>query len=221
MTHAIDRNANIPIDKPVLKDRAPDFEKLTGAKGWARLHPAIRKRFSDHNLRVTYPGTLKVQTSRFGFLFAVLLYPFGKPLPLARARSFVAEVKVFPDKRGGVVWQRNFLRPNQTPLRIESVKQLGADGGLMECIRPGLLGGIGMGLRVYEQDSALNFASTYYFLRWGRLRLPIPLWLTPGRTLVEHIDEGGKNFRFRLTMTHPLFGRTVYQDGLFSDLEKV
>jgi len=196
---------------------SPDFEKLAGTKGWASLHPAIKRRFSDHNLRTTYPGTLRVYTSPIGYVFAVLLYPFGKPLPIARARSFIAEVKVSPDTDGGVIWQRNFLRKNKTPLRVESVKQLGTDGGLMECIRPGPLGSIGMGLRVYEQNGALNFASTYYFLKRGKLRIPIPLWLTPGHTLVEHIDEGGEHFRFRLTMTHPLFGRTVYQDGVFSD----
>jgi len=117
----------------------------------------------------------------------------------------------------GVIWQRNFLRPDNAPLRIESVKQLGDDGNLMECIRPGLLGGIGMGLRVFEENGALNFASTHYFVAWGKVRLPIPIWLTPGHTLVEHIDEGNGNFRFRLTMTHPWFGRTIYQDGVFAD----
>ena len=35
---------------------APDFEKLVGAQGWAQLCPAIRRRFSDHDLRVTYEG---------------------------------------------------------------------------------------------------------------------------------------------------------------------
>lgn len=201
---------------------SPDFERLCGKDGWARLHPDIQRRFSNHDLRVTYPGELAVQSSFFGLVFAWLLQPFGNPLPLTRTRIFKAEVKVKPEpqngsKVGGVIWQRNFLRPDNSPLRIESVKQLGDDGNLMECIRPGLLGGIGMGLKVYEKNSALNFASTHYFVVWGKLRLPVPLWLTPGRTLVEHIDEGAGNFRFRLTMTHPLFGRTIYQDGVFND----
>lgn len=199
---------------------APDFKKLTGEDGWARLHPAIRRRFSDHDLRVTYPGELTVSASLFGLVFAWLLQPFGNPLPLTKGRVFKAEVKVRPENQDhsrGVVWQRNFLRADQTPLRIESVKQLGTDGNLMECIRPGKLGGIGMGLRVFEENGALNFASKNYFIRWGKFRLPVPLWLTPGRTLVEHIDEGSGQFRFRLTMTHPLFGRTILQDGIFTD----
>ncbi len=197
--------------------KSPNYETLTVKDGWAQLHPAIRRRFSNHDLQVTYPGELSVQSSLFGLVFAWLLQPFGNPLPLTRTRIFKAEVKVFPDNGGGVVWQRNFLRANNAPLRIESVKQLGTDGNLMECIRPGLLGGIGMGLSVYEENGALNFTSQNYFINWGKLRLPIPLWLTPGRTLVEHIDEGKGKFRFCLTMTHPWFGRTIHQDGVFND----
>jgi len=117
-----------------------------------------------------------------------------------------------------MVWRRDFLRADgKTPVRVESVKQLGADGGLLECVRKGPLGGIGMGLRVYEKNGALNFSSQHYFIAWGRIKLPVPTWLTPGKTLVEHIDEGAGNFRFRLTMTHPLFGKTVHQEGIFSD----
>lgn len=200
-----------------VTNRTPDFERLAGQDGWAHLHPAIRRRFSSHDLRVTYPGELSVQASLLGLVFAWLLQPFGNPLPLTRTRIFNAEVNVFPDKDGGVVWQRNFLRPNNSPLRIESVKQLGIDGNLMECVQPGLFGGIGMNLKVCERNGALNFISQNYFVRWGKLHLPVPVWLTPGHTLVEHIDEGSDKFRFRLTMTHPWFGQTIYQDGVFHD----
>ncbi len=222
MTDIFEYASPMSATKPGLANRNPDFKALAGAEDWSRLQPAIRRRFSDHSLRTTYPGELSAQTSRLGFLFAVLLYPFGKPLPVVRNRSFAAKVKVYPDADGGIVWQRNFLRQDKSSLRIESVKQLGADGNLMECIRPGLLGGIGMGLRVYEKNGGLNFASTYYFVTWdfaawGKVRLSVPLWLTPGRTLVEHMGAGSAKFRFRLTMTHPWFGQTVCQDGVFYD----
>ena len=47
-----------------------------------------------------------------------------------------------------------------------------------------------MGLKVYEENGALNFTSQHYFILWRRLKLPVPTWLTPGKTLVEHIEEG-------------------------------
>lgn len=196
---------------------APDFATLVGPHGWARLHPAIRRRFADHDLTVTYPGDMQVKASWFGAVFAFFLLPFGRPLPLAKTKTYDAQVDVFPEHTGGVVWRRDFLRNQKGPIRIESVKQLGADGGLLECIRRGPLGGIGMGLKVFERDGALCFQSHHYFLQWGKLRLPMPLFLTPGQTLVEHIDLGGGDFRFRLTMTHPWFGESINQDGVFTD----
>jgi hypothetical protein len=202
---------------PTRASAAPDFEKLVGRQGWANLHPAIRRRFQNHNLVVQYPGQLHVSANWVGKLFAVLLLPLGRPLPLTKNRNFDARVDVFPENNGGVVWRRDFLRPAKTPLRVESVKQLGPDGNLLECVRRGPLGGIGMGLKVFERNHGLCFQSHNYFIRWGRLRLPVPLTLTPGQTLVEHIDKGGGDFRFRLTMTHPWFGKTVAQDGIFKD----
>ena len=170
-------------------------------------------------MRVTYDGDMKVRASFVGNIFAALLTPFGRPLPFVPAGTYPASVKVSPDtKTGGVIWRRDFMRPgSKAPVRVESVKQLGADGNLLECVRKGPLGGIGMGLRVYEEAGALNFASQHYFISWGALKLAVPIWLTPGKTLVEHIDEGGGNFRFRLTMVHPWFGKTVHQEGVFAD----
>ncbi len=205
--------------KTISAQAAPNFETLVGERGWTQLCPAIRRRFSDHNLRVTYEGEMDVRSNFIGTIFAALLTPFGRPLPFVPADSYPASVKVSPDtKTNGVIWRRDFMRPgSKTPIRVESVKQLGADGNLLECVRKGPLGGIGMGLRVYEQGGALNFSSQHYFISWGRIKLPVPTWLTPGETLVEHIDEGAGNFRFRLTMTHPWFGNTVHQEGVFFD----
>jgi len=209
----------VPNAPRIFSADSPDFEKLVGARGWAKLSPAIRRRFSDHNFRVTYKGDMDVRTSFVGSVFAALLTPFGRPLPFVPKGTYPASVKVSPDHQtGGVIWRRDFFQPqSKTPIRVESVKQLAADGGLLECVRKGPLGGIGMGLRVYEQGGALNFASRHYFIAWGALKLPVPTWLTPGKTLVEHIDEGAGNFRFRLSMTHPLFGLTVHQEGVFED----
>ena len=93
---------------------APDFEALAGRQGWARLCPAIRRRLSDHDLRVTYEGDMDIRASFVGAIFAALLTPFGRPLPFVPAGTYPASVKVSPDtKTGGVIWRRDFYAPGQ------------------------------------------------------------------------------------------------------------
>jgi hypothetical protein len=48
-----------------------------------------------------------------------------------------------------------------------------------------------------------------------RLKIPLPAWLSPGTTHVEHADESNGWFRFTMTVTHPLFGEVFYQTGRF------
>jgi hypothetical protein len=60
----------------------------------------------------------------------------------------------------------------------------------------------------------------YYFdlgtLQSGRrIRIPLPEFLSPGQTHVEHHDEAGGWFRFTMTVSHPLFGELFYQTGRF------
>lgn len=198
----------------------PDFKALIGDKGWARLHPAIRRRFSDHTTNVVYKGDIDIHANFVGKVFAALLMPFGGPLPFVRNAHMMAKVDVFPNPHGGVVWRRQFLRPNKPPLQVESVKQMHTDGNLLECVKAGPFGGIAMILDVYEHEHSLCFKSLGYFLKLGPFKIPISHIFTPGHTLVEHIDEaalGGGCFRFRLTMRHKWFGKTVCQDGVFVD----
>ena len=51
--------------------------------------------------------------------------------------------------------------------------------------------------------------------RVARLKIPLPAWLSPGTTHVEHADESNGWFRFTMTVTHPLFGEVFYQTGRF------
>jgi hypothetical protein len=91
------------------------------------------------------------------------------------------------------------------------------DGRLIERLPAGLC----MPLEVYERAGVLHFVSRgYYFdfhlpLGFGRVRWPLPRWLSPGVTHVEHIDECDGWFRFTMTVTHPFFGEMLYQTGRF------
>jgi hypothetical protein len=49
------------------------------------------------------------------------------------------------------------------------------------------------------------------------MRLRLPRWMEPGRTVVEHHDLGHGCFVFSLMLRHALFGMLVEQHALFRD----
>ena len=77
--------------------------------------------------------------------------------------------------------------------------------------------GVSMALRICVADDALVFRSADYSLSIGRLRLPLPEWLTPGALTVTHADLGGGEFRFTLEIIHPRFGRLLRQSAMFRE----
>jgi hypothetical protein len=196
--------------------RGPDFAELTGGFGWRRLHPEIRLRFSGNRdaVEVTYPGTMDIELSWVGVIFALAAKLFGGPLPLRGAKDAGAIVSVRSDGQGGVIWERWLaLAKDGPPLCIRSTKMVDAQGRLLECVD----GGLGMVLRVFEQDHALVFQSQSYFLQVAGRKWTLPQWLTPGVCRVEHSHVGPGMFRFTMSVQHPMFGRTAHQTGVFSD----
>ena len=198
----------------------PDFRALVGADGWRRLDADIRRRFAPGHAAtaIRYRGAMDVERSAIGMVFAILAQLVGAPLPVRRADAAPTVVRVWDDRRGGVVWERRlYLRPDRPPARIRSTKRLDPRGALLECVD----GGLGMVLAVFEEDRCLVFESRCYFFALGAMRIPIPAFLTPGRCRVTHAAVAPTRFRFTLEMVHPVWGRTFHQTGLFDDPEAV
>ncbi len=197
---------------PAGAARPLDMAAQVGAEGWARLPRAVQRRFGAGHASVDYLGRMDLRCSRIGRLYAGLSRVFGSPLTGLQARGIAAHVRVEGDGRGGVVWERRFgAAAGQTVVR--STKECGPDGRLSERTD----GGLGMALDAFEEDGSLVFQSRRFFLAWGPLRVPVPLWLSPGQCRVSHTDLGGGDFRFTLSMVHPLWGETFHQSGVFTD----
>ena len=203
-----------PVRSPG-SNQGPDFESLVGPFGWRRLHPEVRRRFSGaHAEAVTYPGRLAVSRNWAGYLFALAAKLVGGPLPMSEAEDAAAIVCVRSNGQGGVVWERWLeLRQGRPPLRIASTKQTDESGRLLECVD----GGLGMVLRVFEQNHGLVFESQSYFMTVAGRRIPLPHWSAPGVCRVEHQHMSRGQFRFSMTVRHRLFGQTFSQTGVFQD----
>jgi hypothetical protein len=191
--------------------RPLDLAALVGDAGWSRLPAAVRRRFATGHRDTRYDGTMSLHCSPIGRVFAWLARAAGSPLAGANDDDVATQVRVFGDGAGGVVWQRDFGGRQ----RVRSTKALDASGRLVERTE----GGLGMALDVFESGGSLVFESRRFFLLVGarRWRLPVPWLLTPGTCRVTHTDLGGGRFRFTLAMTHPLWGRTFHQTGVFRD----
>jgi hypothetical protein len=193
------------------------FRRLLGEAGWRSLAPAIRARFAAKPLpgrAVEYAGRMAaVRASLLGRVFAQLCRLVGTPIAPYTGEDVPISVFVYRDDDGdGVVWRREYLFPGRGRTVARSVKKVDRAGGsLIECFARG----VAMRMRVYAEDGSLHFLSTGYFLGLGRWRIPIPELLTPGQTHVIHADRGNGLFSFTLSVRHPVYGQTFFQDGSF------
>ena len=201
--------------RPNRQTVTPDFAALLGPAAWEGLPAAVQDRFgtASHHRTVVYSGEMVVRANPVGWLFAQVCRLIGTPLAPWRGTDVPVRVDVHLDRRGGLAWDRTYDFAGRKPVMVSSAKLMSPSGALMEVVR----GGLGMTLAVTVEDCALHFRSLAYFATLAPVRLPLPLLASPGRAHVIHTDMGGGTFRFTLIFTHPLFGQTLFQDGLFRD----
>jgi len=212
------RQSRMPPARSASRIGAPrpvDFHALLGRRDWFALPAAARARFEvgAHDHPVVYPGAMEVEASPVGLLFALACRLIGTPLAPFSGHAVPVKVEVYEDDHGGMVWDRTYVFPGHAPMKVSSRKVADHAGRLTEVVR----GGLGMTLALSVENHALHFRSSGYFLTLGEWRLPIPTFLTPGDAHVIHEDLGHGRFRFTLCFDHRLWGRTIFQTGVFSD----
>ena len=192
--------------------RPAGMHGLLGDVAWRRLPPAVRTRFGEPVQKVDYVGEFDVvRASVIGRVIAWLCQAIGTPVVPRTGQRVPAIIHVGPVERGAS-WLREYRWPNGRACRVHSTKVIGADGTLTEELPAGLR----MPLSVYQRRGVLHFVSKgYYFVFARDVKVPLPSWLSPGTTHVEHADESDGWFRFTMTVTHPLFGEVFYQTGRF------
>ena len=215
--------AGVPAStSPVRREwhRPAGMHGLLGDVAWRRLPPAVRTRFGEPVLKVDYVGEFDVvRASIIGRVIALLCKAIGTPVVPRTGLRVPAIIHVGPVDRGAS-WLREYRWPNGRACQVHSTKVIGADGTLTEELPAGLR----MPLSVYQRRGVLHFISKGYYFEFGRgnsrLKIPLPAWLSPGTTHVEHADESNGWFRFTMTVTHPLCGEVFYQTGRFRAAEE-
>jgi hypothetical protein len=198
------------VAEPIDGTRNDTIERILGARAWLSLPEAVRTRF-ERVSPALYRGRTDTRLTLVGRLFALCMFPFGAPLPVVAGEND-ALVKVSV-KDGGMSWTRIYRGPFGLAFQVRSIKRPSEDGRLLECCA----GGWTMLLDLSADHGSLVFRSREFFWRFGSVSIPLPLWMTPGVAEVRHTDLGQGRFRFTLSFDHPWIGRTVFQDGVFSD----
>jgi hypothetical protein len=206
---------------PQQRIRKPhSIKEVLGNAAWTRLPEAVRVRFAETAPAVDYVGEFDiVRASLMGRIIAWPCQFIGTPVVPRTGHNVPAIVHVGPSRRG-VEWCREYRWPGHSPCLVRSTKVIRPDGILVEELPARLC----MSLNVYEAAGILHFVSRDYYFditipgTRRRVRLVIPLWLSPGTTHVEHIDEADGWFRFTMTVTHTIFGEMFYQTGRFRAL---
>jgi Domain of unknown function (DUF4166) len=187
------------------------LRNVLGDAAWQRLPDAVRARFGEPVIAVDYVGEFEVVRASFlGSLIANVCRLIGTPVVPRTGCNVPAVVHVGP-VGSGVAWNREYRWPNSAACLVRSTKVVDAEGHLVERLPARLC----MPLNVYEYRGVLNFVSRGYYFDLGLCKVPLPTWLSPGTTHVEHIDERSGWFRFTMTVTHPWFGELFYQTGRF------
>ena len=194
------------------------FRALLSEADWAALPAAVRRRFSkrlaDGRTAIYVGEVLEAWTSRAGWLLVQALRQIGGPLPTSRDAHLPSVVTVTEDlASGGQVWTRLYVRRRGFPQVIQSSKRFTGPTGLEEHVGCG----VGMTLTMRVEDRALVFRSHQYFVDFGRWRLTLPRWATPGTLTVRHIEAEGERFVFVMEIIHPWLGMLVRQSAIFQE----
>lgn len=198
----------------------PTLRDLLGEAAWSRLAPAVRARFAT-TPRAGDPWLFRglmdrVECSPVGRTMAWASRAAGAPVAHLSGRDIPVDVLVYAEgEGGGTVWRRTYEFNGHRRVVAATTKRIDADRQLLEVFAMGL----GMELNVSEHEGALHFRSTSFYAELFGRRFRLPHLLSPGTLLVEHVDEGGGMFRFRMRVDHKSFGRVFFQDGLFRQVD--
>lgn len=219
---AVELRRNEPAQAPLPRSDHPlvdlRFRTLLGTAEWSKLPVDVRARFSKRlngHAAATYIGWVtELRMNRAGRILSQVLRLIGAPLPICLDTDVASVVTVTEDgTTGGQVWTRLYAKRGGFPQVIHSAKRFAGPTGLEEYIGYG----IAMALTLSVERGTLTFRSAGYNLRLGRLRLPLPRWLSPGMITVMHRETGASAFEFTLHLSHPLFGELLHQTGQYRD----
>jgi hypothetical protein len=183
---------------------------------WDQVHPDVQARFFQNALPgqpLQYEGVMTIMKCSFiGMILAriCLLFTNGALCPY-QGKDIRAEIDVFTQPGStDIIKTRHYFFSNKAYIFSSHMRQ-DTNGDLLEYVSKS----IGMKINVKSNMGNLHFTDGGYFIEFGKLRIMLPLFFSPGALELHHINIDPNRFRIRIDITHPLFGRMYEQEGIF------
>lgn len=184
-------------------------------EGWNRLGGVVRRHYDvtpGTEDVVVMNGIMTVYHSRLAYPFLLVGRIIGA---LIAEKGEDVPVRVRNWCRPGspaMHWHRTFHFPGGLPLVFASRMEYLEGDEIIEYVGFGL----GVRLRLTEDNGALVFDSRGYEWALGPLRVRLPDWVFLGKTRIRETPIDDRRFRVEFTMRHPLLGETFGYNGEFS-----
>lgn len=180
------------------------FKKILGEE-WKNLHPDIQTRFGRNpalNKPLYYTGYLTLP------IIKGALIPFDD-------FDFPVDIQVYSKPNNPSIFKQRIYRLHgRKPIQFTSYMRESDKGEVLEYVGMGL----GMKLILHVKDGNLHFTSNGYFWQFLGWRIPLPDFLTPGKTNLSHCNDDPGQFNIRIEIKHSLFGTSFTQMGVFHEI---
>jgi len=189
------------------------FERVLEGQ-WDEVAPVIRRHYG---LRGEDSLTMRGVMTQVGYvglgrLFAPFARLLGALVPYGGREVPITVENWTAPGNNGYFWRRRFHFPGRPETLFSSCMEYRGPGEVVERMRSGI--GIRLATTV-RTDGGLHMEDLGYEWRLGRLKLPLPIGLLMGRTLIDEWPTGTASFAMRLDIVHPWWGETFHYDGTF------
>lgn len=183
--------------------------------GWERLGEVVRRHYDvtpGTDAAVVMNGIMSVRHSRAAYPFLLVGRLIGA-LIARRGENIPVCVRNWCRPGSPAMhWHRTFRFPGLEPVVFASRMEYLESNEIIEYVGFGL----GVRMRLTEEEGALVYTSRGYLWNPGPFRLPLPDWLFLGKAQIREAPVDSQRFQVEFSMRHPLLGETFGYSGEFS-----
>jgi predicted DCC family thiol-disulfide oxidoreductase YuxK len=194
---------------------APTFKPIFGS-AWDNLPEVIKlhyanRPYSEDITRVK--GTMTITFSPLMKFLAPFLSYFKIFAPAPGEHISVEVDYMSSPKNASFTFNRRFYYPHlDKPFTFKTTLWHIKDDVIIDTFRFG----IGLKMRYAFDGTKVQFLHEGYALRLGKLRVPLPLTFLLGKGYGEETPLSDNSFHFFLESTHPLLGKIIRYEGMFT-----